>query len=153
MPIATNSAISEAVNNYLLRLGWGHGDAEIISRDQVTQWFDLANVGRSPSRFDFKKLENLNGHYIREADDARSAGLPPRVETLVGRALDDADRDLLTRAIESLKPRAKTLDEIAEGALFLFGPAAGSGRKGGAGAKGRAGGSARQRHRKAARPE
>src|SRR3546814_9621748 len=74
--------LPEAVNNYLLRLGWGHGDAEIISREQAVDWFDLANVGRSPSRFDFKKLENLNGHYLREADDARLAGLvAPRVET------------------------------------------------------------------------
>ena len=113
--------LPEAVNNYLLRLGWGHGDAEIISRDEAVQWFDLANVGRSPSRFDFKKLENLNGHYIREADDARLAGLVgPRVEKLAGRALDDADLGLLTRAMDVLKPRAKTLDEIAEGAVFLF---------------------------------
>ncbi|WP_326913246.1 glutamate--tRNA ligase [Sphingopyxis chilensis] len=115
--------LPEAVNNYLLRLGWGHGDDEIISRAQATEWFDLDHVGRSPSRFDFKKLENLNGHYIREADDARLAGLvAPRVEKLVGRALGDADRDLLTRAMAALKPRAKTLDEIAEGATFLFQP-------------------------------
>jgi glutamyl-tRNA synthetase len=115
--------LPEAVNNYLLRLGWGHGDDEIISREQAVEWFDLDHVGRSPSRFDFKKLENLNGHYIREADDARLAGLvAPRVETLVGRPLGDADRALLTRAMESLKPRAKTLDEIADGATFLFQP-------------------------------
>lgn len=115
--------LPEAVNNYLLRLGWGHGDAEIISRAQAVEWFDLADVGRSPSRFDFKKLENLNGHYLREADDARLADLvAPRVEKLAGRALDSADRDLLTRAMESLKPRAKTLDEIADGAMFLFQP-------------------------------
>ncbi|MGX5711582.1 glutamate--tRNA ligase [Sphingopyxis terrae subsp. ummariensis] len=113
--------LPEAVNNYLLRLGWGHGDAEIISRAQAVEWFDLANVGRSPSRFDFKKLENLNGHYIREADDARLAGLvAPRVETLLGRGLDSDDRALLARAMDVLKPRAKTLDEIAEGAAFLF---------------------------------
>ena len=113
--------LPEAVNNYLLRLGWGHGDAEIISRDQAIEWFDLAHVGRSPSRFDFKKLENLNGHYIREADDARLAALvAPRVERIVGRALDDADRALLARAMEALKPRARTLDEIADGATFLF---------------------------------
>jgi glutamyl-tRNA synthetase len=113
--------LPEAVNNYLLRLGWGHGDDEIISREQAVQWFDLDHVGRSPSRFDFKKLENLNGHYLREADDARLAGLvAPRVEKLVGRALDGIDRDLLTRAMDALKPRAKTLDEIAEGAIFLF---------------------------------
>ncbi|ALC12262.1 glutamyl-tRNA synthetase [Sphingopyxis sp. 113P3] len=115
--------LPEAVNNYLLRLGWGHGDHEIISREQAIEWFDLANVGRSPSRFDFKKLENLNGHYIREADDSRLAGLvAPRVEALVGRPLDDADRALLTRAMGALKPRAKTLGEIAEGAVFLFLP-------------------------------
>jgi glutamyl-tRNA synthetase len=115
--------LPEAVNNYLLRLGWGHGDAEIISRAQAIEWFDLANVGRSPSRFDFKKLENLNGHYIREADDARlSALVAPRVEKLVGRGLDDGDRALLTRAMDVLKPRAKTLDEIADGATFLFQP-------------------------------
>ena len=113
--------LPEAVNNYLLRLGWGHGDAEIISREQAIEWFDLANVGRSPSRFDFKKLENLNGHYIREADDARLAGLvAPRVEALLGRPLDEAELTLLVRAMESLKPRARTVGEIADGALFLF---------------------------------
>ena len=85
--------------------------------------FRLDHVGRSPSRFDFKKLEYLNGHYIREAEDDRLAGLvAPRVEKLVGRALGDADRDLLTRAMAALKPRAKTLDEIADGATFLFQP-------------------------------
>ena len=67
--------LPEAVSNYLLRLGWGHGDDEIISREQAIEWFDLDHVGKSPSRFDFKKLENLNGHYIREADDARLAEL------------------------------------------------------------------------------
>src|SRR3546814_14040828 len=73
--------LPEAVNNYLLRLGWGHGDDEIISRAQATEWFDLAHVGRSPSRFDFKKLENLNGHYLREADDAPLAALvAPRLD-------------------------------------------------------------------------
>src|SRR3546814_4805749 len=113
--------LPEAVKNYLLRLGWGHGDEEIISRRQATEWFDLANVGRSQSRFDFKKLEKLNGHYLREADDARLADLvAPRVEKRVGRAAGGLDRDLLTRAMEALKPRAKTLDEIADGAVFLF---------------------------------
>ncbi|RJF90973.1 glutamate--tRNA ligase [Sphingomonas cavernae] len=113
--------LPEAVSNYLLRLGWGHGDDEIISREQAVEWFDLAGVGRSPSRFDLKKLENLNGHYIREADDARLADLvAPRVETRLGRTLDTEARALLAAAMASLKPRAKNLDEIAEGALFLF---------------------------------
>jgi len=113
--------LPEAVCNYLLRLGWGHGDEEIIDRSRAIELFDLAGVGRSPSRFDFKKLENLNGHYMREADDARLADLvAPRVETLMERTLDDADRALLFQAMPSLKPRAKTLDEIADGAQFLF---------------------------------
>jgi len=72
--------------------GWGHGDDEIISREQAIEWFDLAHVGKSPSRFDFKKLENLNGHYIREAEDARLTDL---VLPSLGSA---ADRTLLERA-------------------------------------------------------
>ena len=113
--------LPEAVNNYLLRLGWGHGDAEIISREQAIEWFDIGGVGRSPSRFDLKKLENLNGHYLREADDERLAALVgPRVAATIGRALTAEEQTLLARAMPELKPRAKTLDEIAEGALFLF---------------------------------
>jgi glutamyl-tRNA synthetase len=113
--------LPEAVCNYLLRLGWGHGDEEIISRERAVELFDLDGVGRSPSRFDIKKLENLNGHYIREADDARLANLTARrVATLIGRELDGNDIALLTRAMESLKPRAKNLNELAEGAAFLF---------------------------------
>ena len=105
--------LPEAVGNYLLRLGWGHGDDEIISREQAIEWFDLPQVGKSPSRFDFKKLENLNGHYIREADDARLADLiTPR--------LPGADHKLLIKAMPELKARAHTLHELADGARFLF---------------------------------
>ena len=107
--------LPEALFNYLLRLGWGHGDEEIISREDATRWFDLAQVGRSPARFDLKKLENLNGHYIREADDARLAAL-------VGVKLggEEKQQALLAAAMPSLKPRAKSLNELAEGAAFLF---------------------------------
>ena len=113
--------LPEAVVNYLLRLGWGHGDEEIISRERAIELFDLAGVGRSPARFDLKKLENLNGHYIREADDVRLADLVvTRVARLIGRDLADADTALLRQAMAALKPRARTLDEIADGALFLF---------------------------------
>jgi glutamyl-tRNA synthetase len=113
--------LPEAVCNYLLRLGWGHGDEEIVSRERAIELFDLAGVGRSPSRFDLKKLENLNGHYIREADDARLAALvAPRVAALMGRDLSADDTALLARAMPGLKPRAKTLHEIADGSLFLF---------------------------------
>lgn len=113
--------LPEAVINYLLRLGWGHGDEEIIGRDRAVELFDLAGVGRSPARFDIRKLENLNGHYIREADDARLAALvAPRVAGLTGRPVGPEGEALLRRAMAALKPRAKTLNEIADGALFLF---------------------------------
>ena len=107
--------LPEAVDNYLLRLGWGHGDDEIISREQAVEWFDLDHVGKSPSRFDFKKLENLNGHYIREADDQRLA-------ELVAQRLDlEPDRqELLAKAMPELKTRANTIVQLAEGAGFLF---------------------------------
>ncbi len=107
--------LPEALFNYLLRLGWGHGDDEIISKQQAIEWFDLAHVGKSPSRFDLKKLENLNGHYIREADDARLAGLiAPKLR------ISGDQMDLLVRAMPELKARAHDLNQLAEGARFLF---------------------------------
>jgi glutamyl-tRNA synthetase len=107
--------LPEAVSNYLLRLGWGHGDDEIIGREQAIEWFDLPQVGKSPSRFDFKKLENLNGHYIREADEERLARL---VAPKLG--LSAKQTDLLVKAMPELKARAHTLNELAESARFLF---------------------------------
>jgi glutamyl-tRNA synthetase len=107
--------LPEAVFNYLLRLGWGHGDDEIISREQAIAWFDLDHVGKSPSRFDFKKLENLNGHYLREADNEQLADLvAPRL------GVSDAQKTVLVRAMPELKARAHTLNELADGARFLF---------------------------------
>ncbi len=106
--------LPEALFNYLLRLGWGHGDREEISRDEAIELFDLAGVGKSPSRFDLKKLQNLNGHYIREADDALLARL---VAERIGPKTDTA---LVEQAMPVLKPRAKDLVELAEGAQFLF---------------------------------
>jgi glutamyl-tRNA synthetase len=107
--------LPEALSNYLLRLGWGHGDDEIISRDQAVEWFDLDHVGKSPSRFDFKKLENLNGHYIRETDDRRLAELvAPRL------GISEEQKRLLIEAMPELKPRANTLLQLADGARFLF---------------------------------
>ncbi|MBV9840748.1 MAG: glutamate--tRNA ligase [Sphingomonadaceae bacterium] len=113
--------LPEAFSNYLLRLGWGHGDEEIVPRDRAIALFDLADVGRSASRFDLKKLENLNGHYLREADDARLATLvAPRIEANLGISLSSEELDLLRRSMSELKPRAKELGEIADGAAFLF---------------------------------
>ena len=106
--------LPDALFNYLLRLGWGHGDREEISRSEAIELFDLAGVGKSPSRFDLKKLENLNGHYIRETDDLSLASL---VAGLIG---DAADEEVLAKAMPVLKTRAKNIGELAEGVGFLF---------------------------------
>ncbi|MEO0418131.1 MAG: glutamate--tRNA ligase [Pseudomonadota bacterium] len=106
--------LSDALFNYLLRLGWGYGDREEITRSEAIELFDLSGVGKSPSRFDIKKLENLNGHYIREADDKTL------VEQVLGRLGHEADASLLFQAMPVLKPRAKNLDELSESAAFLF---------------------------------
>lgn len=113
--------LPEAMENALLRLGWGHGDDEIISRAEAVSWFDIADVGRAPSRFDIKKLDNLNGHYLRLADDQRLVDLvKPFVEDKLAQTLDAAALTLLHRAMGELKIRAKTLIELAEASLFLF---------------------------------
>ena len=107
--------LPEALFNYLLRLGWGHGDDEIISRDQAIEWFDIDHVGKSPSRFDLKKLESLNGHYIREADDGRLAELiAPKL------GIKQEQKPLLVQAMPELKSRAHDLNQLADGARFLF---------------------------------
>ena len=108
--------LPEAVVNYLLRLGWGHGDEEFISRDQAVEWFDIANVNKGAARFDLKKLLNLNGHYMRLADDERLAGEVAKRLDLH----DAAGLALLTAAMPVLKVRAADLNELTTGAQFLF---------------------------------
>ncbi len=111
--------LPEALRNYLLRLGWSHGDAEIISTAEAIAWFDLDHVGKSPSRFDFVKLTNLNGHYIREAENDRLVTLVvPFINSLHGIAVGAEERNLLKRGMNGLKQRAKTLLELAENSLF-----------------------------------
>jgi glutamyl-tRNA synthetase len=113
--------LPEAMRNYLLRLGWAHGDEEIIDTKQAIEWFSLEAIGRSPARFDFAKLENLNGHYIREADDARLVKLiQPRLEEILDRMIDKAEKDILLAGMDGLKQRAKTLVELAENAVFYL---------------------------------
>ncbi|MBA3813120.1 MAG: glutamate--tRNA ligase [Alphaproteobacteria bacterium] len=115
--------LPEALRNYLLRLGWSHGDAEIISTEEAIQWFDLDHVGKSPARFDFVKLTNLNGHYMREADNERLVTLVVLfIESAHGLSLTAEDRDLLKRGMTGLKMRAKTMLELAEMSLFYFAP-------------------------------
>jgi glutamyl-tRNA synthetase len=111
--------LPEALRNYLLRLGWSHGDDEIISSEQAIAWFDIDAVGRGPARFDFAKLDSLNGHYIRLTDDARLAGLvAPFLERLLGRPIEAAGRERLGAGMAGLKTRAKTLVELAANAQF-----------------------------------
>ncbi len=113
--------MSDAMFNYLLRLGWGHGDDEIISREQAIEWFGLSGVGKSPSRFDARKLQNLNGQYIREADDSVLETLTvPWIEEELGTKLAPTDSDLLVQAMPVLKSRAKNLIELANNSLFLY---------------------------------
>jgi glutamyl-tRNA synthetase len=108
--------LPEAVINYLLRLGWGHGDEEIISRDQAVAWFDIGDVNKGAARFDLKKLLNLNGHYLRLADDARLSG---EVAKRLG-LTDPAQCAHLETAMPVLKVRAADLNELADAARFLF---------------------------------
>jgi glutamyl-tRNA synthetase len=112
--------LPEALRNYLLRLGWSHGDDEIISTEQAIAWFDLDAVGRAAARFDLAKLDSLNGHYLRAAADERLVDLiAPRLETRLGRPLSDGERDRLRRAMPELKLRPKTLVELAANAFFI----------------------------------
>jgi len=107
-----------ALRNYLLRLGWGHGDDEIISTAQAIEWFDLAGVGRSASRFDLAKLTNLNAHYLRETPDAELVPLVlPRIEEKLG-TVDAAGRERIVRGLSGVKQRARTLIELADSLAF-----------------------------------
>ncbi|ODR94730.1 glutamate--tRNA ligase [Methyloceanibacter stevinii] len=115
-----------ALRNYLVRLGWSHGDAEVISTDEMISWFNLEAIGRSPARFDFTKLESLNGYYLRDMPDAE---IVSHLKTLVPH-LADGDELLtrigddgwgkLERAMPGLKERAKTLIELLDSADYLF---------------------------------
>ena len=118
--------LSAALRNYLARLGWSHGDDEIFSTEELVRWFDLDGIGKSASRFDFAKLENLNGHYIRHTPDAELLklflGFLPHAEN--GAAMlakiDEGMKAKLLKALPGLKDRAKTLVELQTSAAYLF---------------------------------
>ena len=115
--------LPEALRNYLVRLGWSHGDDEIISTEDAIAWFDIGDVNRAAARFDFAKLDSVNAHYIREADDERLVRLvAERLEPELGHSLAEGERDRLLRAMPGLKPRAKTIVELAERARFYVAP-------------------------------
>lgn len=111
--------LPEAMRNYLLRLGWSHGDDEIISTEQAIEWFGFEGVIRSPARFDMAKLTNINGHYIRQADDKRLTDLVlPRLRDELGADFVDGTESRVRAGMPALKERAKTLVELADSAAF-----------------------------------
>ena len=111
--------LPEAMKNYLLRLGWSHGNDEIISMNQAVSWFDLASVGRAPSRFDIEKLNNLNSHYIKENTDKFLVDLIiPRIELLLSKSITKSMKQRLLLGMPSLKQRANNINLLAENALF-----------------------------------
>ncbi|MCP4071291.1 MAG: glutamate--tRNA ligase, partial [Hyphomicrobiales bacterium] len=118
--------LPEALRNYLVRLGWSHGDDEIISTSQMLEWFDIREIGKGASRFDFTKLEHLNGHYIRNSENkflsdqliANAAYLEDG-NHLVS-PLKQGQYEFLGKAMPLLKEKAKTLNELAKASKFLF---------------------------------
>ena len=118
--------LPEAMRNYLARLGWSHGDDEIFSTEQMVEWFNLESIGKSAARFDFAKLESLNGHYMRHMADARLLehliAVLPHLEggKPMLAQIDETMKAKLLKAMPGLKERAKTLVELMIGAKFLF---------------------------------
>ncbi len=113
--------LPEAMRNYLLRLGWSHGDDEFIPTDKAIEWFNLEGIGKSPARFDTTKLTALNFEYIRQADDQRLADLVlPLIKENLGTCYHEAGESWLVAGMPGLKERAKTLLELAEMSAFYL---------------------------------
>jgi glutamyl-tRNA synthetase len=118
--------LPQALRNYLCRLGWSHGDAEIFSTEQAIAWFDIVDVNKAPARLDMAKLADVNAHYIRQAGEAE---LIERLQDLLGQIEPNREReqrfaavgwDRLAAALPSLRPRAKTLLDLLDGAAYLI---------------------------------
>jgi len=116
--------LPEALRNYLARLGWSHGDEELFSTDQMVEWFSLDALNKGAARFDFVKLENINGHYIREATPQRLYDVMLSTADEVGRAADAAglraNAATVLAALPELQPRAKTVLELIDLAQFIY---------------------------------
>ncbi len=114
--------LPEAMRNYLMRLGWAHGDQEIMSTAQAVEWFDITEVGRSPSRFDMAKLLSVNAHWMRERSDADLVELVRPFLSRIGITLEATGSTRLTAGMAGLKQRARTLVELAQSAAFYVRP-------------------------------
>jgi len=112
--------LPEAMRNYLVKLGWGHGDDEIFSDDQAIAWFDIKDVVSAPARLDWDKLNHLNNHYIRQADPARLAQLVVGVHKSRDRKVLEAQLPVLQRTIPLVRDGAKTLLELADATVFVL---------------------------------
>jgi glutamyl-tRNA synthetase len=116
--------LPDAMLNYLARLGWSHGDDELFSVEQMVEWFSLEELNKGAARFDFVKLENINGHYIRAATPARLYELMLSTAREIGRDTDHAglaaNRDTVLAALPELQPRAKTVLELIDLAQFIY---------------------------------
>ena len=113
--------LPEGLCNYLLRLGWGHGDEEIITTAQAIEWFDLPGIGRAPSRLDLAKLDHVNGHYLHEKPDQALLPLAiPFIEKSIGTALTPAQHLTFEKSLPLLKARAKNLVELADMAMLFL---------------------------------
>ena len=114
------------LRNYLVRLGWSHGDDELMSTTQMLEWFDLPAIGRSPARFEFQKLANVNGHHLRETSDAdlvaavRTMLASSAEHAALNKTMTAADWTRLQGAMPGLKERAKTLVDLFGSANYLF---------------------------------
>ena len=118
-----NGFLPDALRNYLLRLGWAHGDDEIISTKQAIEWFDLSAVGKSPSRFDITKLTSLNAKYLRETSSTLLADMiEPTLGKRLGRNLSEEEKSRIIVGLDGLKKRAKTVVELAHSAFFYIEP-------------------------------
>ncbi len=112
--------LPEAMRNYLVRLGWSHGDDEYIPTEKAIEWFNLESIVKSPARFDFDKLDNLNGEYIRKSDTKYLFDLiQSKVEEKISRTISKVEESWLIAAIPSLKERAKRLPDLVESALIF----------------------------------
>ncbi|MDP2801092.1 MAG: glutamate--tRNA ligase [Phreatobacter sp.] len=118
--------LPEALRNYLVRLGWSQGDKEFFSTEEMIEAFDLSGIGRSPARFDLTKLEAVNGHYIRHADDTRLLAaiddILPHIEggAEIAATLTDSRRAQVLKAMPGIKERARTVLELIDGAGFIL---------------------------------
>ncbi len=112
--------LPETMRNYLLRLGWSHGDDEIIDTVQATEWFDLGGLNKSAARLDFQKMESLNGHYFTHADDDRLTAMTVAEVEHAGGVIDEVQSARIQTLMPELKERAKTIKDLAASIAFLI---------------------------------